>query len=392
MQRRAVLLSCIALGVSCSSKSDRASRGERAEPSTTASARTTGGVSWKDACRDTRDCRVRCDANEARACTRLADLLFKGARAERDLPGALAAAQRACAGGDGLGCSTVALMLQDGIATPRDAKRAAELYDKGCELGVGVACFNRAFMYRESQPPDEAAAKRSFDKARAAYQASCDAGDQDWCTNLGVMFAMGAGVERDEAAALVIFRKACDTGNDNGCIEVAQALQRKGTQEDAAAARDLLLATCDRSPGLACALAALALSAGEDQRVAELSKRACDAGATLGCTTFARLSTLPGILMPPSSLELLTSSCEAGDSDACALAALVRHKQNEDEAALRVERQGCLIGDREACANGLRTARTVDRRDVALELAARLCELGESIGCDLVKAGRRSSP
>lgn len=282
-------------------------------------------------------------------------------------------------------------MYQDGVGTERDIKRTAELYDKGCELGAGVACFNGAFLIDGDPRTTNPRALQLHDKARAAYRKSCDAGDLDWCTNLGVMLSMGIGQPKDEDGALVLFRKSCDARNVNGCIEVAQSMQRRQTKDDTDAARALLLDTCEREAGMACALAALMMSPSEEARVAELSERACDAGATLGCVTLARILVLRSpTLASPKATELLASSCDVGDSDACSLLALAKHQESDEATALQLERRACLIGDAKACVDGMLDAKKANDRPLAIELAIRLCELGDPSGCQLAKAASGS--
>src|SRR4051794_18671847 len=46
--------------------------------------------------------------------------------------------------------------------------------------------------------------------ARGYYQQACDGGLARACTNLGSLYGRGLGVARDDAAAAVLYRKACD--------------------------------------------------------------------------------------------------------------------------------------------------------------------------------------
>jgi len=58
----------------------------------------------------------------------------------------------------------------------------------------------------------------SDDATRAAgYQQECSNGDMQGCANLGTMYRMGWGVDKDLSQASDLFKKACDGGNVFGC-------------------------------------------------------------------------------------------------------------------------------------------------------------------------------
>lgn len=51
----------------------------------------------------------------------------------------------------------------------------------------------------------------------ALYSQECSSGDLQGCVNLGTMYRMGWGVDKDLSRASDLFKKACDGGNRNGC-------------------------------------------------------------------------------------------------------------------------------------------------------------------------------
>ncbi|MCP4504448.1 MAG: sel1 repeat family protein [Deltaproteobacteria bacterium] len=50
----------------------------------------------------------------------------------------------------------------------------------------------------------------------------CDGEYGQACTNLGILYALGRGVEKDESRGLVFFEKACAFGSDLGCSSQCQ--------------------------------------------------------------------------------------------------------------------------------------------------------------------------
>ena len=59
-------------------------------------------------------------------------------------------------------------------------------------------------------------------KAVKLYKASCKAGNALGCSNLGLMYAKGQGVEADDLKALKYYKKACDGGDQDGCKNYAK--------------------------------------------------------------------------------------------------------------------------------------------------------------------------
>ena len=49
------------------------------------------------------------------------------------------------------------------------------------------------------------------------HKKSCDQGAANACIQLGVIYADGSGVERDNQKALALFSKACEMGDAVGC-------------------------------------------------------------------------------------------------------------------------------------------------------------------------------
>src|SRR5687767_7870560 len=62
---------------------------------------------------------------------------------------------------------------------------------------------------------------------------ACKGGDGDACNSLGVDFAYGRGVPRDEAEAAALYRQACEAGNSAGCNNLGEMYaEGKGVAAD----------------------------------------------------------------------------------------------------------------------------------------------------------------
>ena len=115
-------------------------------------------------------------------------------------------------------------------AVAADACRVGDPRDctAKCHAGHARACNTLAMMY-------EFGLRTGADYATASayYQTSCAADFPQGCTNLGWMYAVGRGVERDGTTAMLLFTKAfegyrlaCLSGEIEGCVLAVSHLQQ----------------------------------------------------------------------------------------------------------------------------------------------------------------------
>jgi hypothetical protein len=76
---------------------------------------------------------------------------------------------------------------------------------------VSNYCWERAAQPSASHPISSEATRA------AAYRQECSNGDMQGCANLGTMYRMGWGVNKDLVQASDLFKKACDGGSRDGC-------------------------------------------------------------------------------------------------------------------------------------------------------------------------------
>jgi serine/threonine-protein kinase len=117
---------------------------------------------------------------------------------------------------------------------------AATLFDQACSAGNREACDNLGVMYATGKgvAKDDA-------RAAALYATACNAGNALGCNNLGNIFASGRGVSKDNAQAASLYTKACAAGNAIGCSNIGNYYRLGlGVEKDAAKARQFLDKGC----------------------------------------------------------------------------------------------------------------------------------------------------
>ncbi len=81
----------------------------------------------------------------------------------------------------------------------------------------------------------------------------CDADDATSCFDLGVRFAMGRVVDKDEARAAALFTKACEGGDATDCYNLGVLLESRRAGKDKAAAAAAFARGCALGHQKACA-------------------------------------------------------------------------------------------------------------------------------------------
>ncbi len=128
-----------------------------------------------------------CKAGEQTGCRSLEEA---EAAARRSAPGALAANQRACAGGVARACRDLAWTYAKGEGVAKSPGEAQRLLDRACDLGDAAVCRDQGLMLTIGPVKDKPRGARYLEKG-------CLGGDPISCGRLGTMYMMGDGVPRD---------------------------------------------------------------------------------------------------------------------------------------------------------------------------------------------------
>jgi TPR repeat protein len=155
--------------------------------------------------------------------------------------------------------------------TPPDVTRAKRLYTLACDGKQFSACYALAQLSPDKEKLLELACTNGVmpgcsdlgviesehgDHAKALehLNRACDGGHARACTNIGMAFAKGLGVDADPAKALAQYEKACAMNERNACAIAGEYwLKGKAGSKDEERARTLTKKACDLGDARACA-------------------------------------------------------------------------------------------------------------------------------------------
>lgn len=189
-----------------------------------------------------------CEAKDARGCAWLGDVYEWGRGVPQDESKAVAAWERACAMGQGDSCIHLGVHLMDGRGAPRDQNRGLDLFKAACDRGDQMGCAHAGETYLFSGPETR---QFGLDLLRRA----CERGPRA-CERLGRLQRSGEGLDKDPAAALRSFDRACGAGSASACRAIGDMHQGgEGVAKDASLARSAYGKACQLGCEECCAKA-----------------------------------------------------------------------------------------------------------------------------------------
>ena len=217
---------------------------------------------------------------------------------------------------------------------------------------------------------------------------------------LGLLYADGKEVPKDEPRAIELFDAACRAGLIGSCnAEGWLLLKRHERPEDAKRGEQLLGRGCAAGAPVACDMLGRAYASGigvtrDPSKAAKPLNKACDAGVAESCSALsALLENGDGIPRDTERAKALTrkacsvgllqaceQACDAGNGSACFALGdrLARVKDSDTGRAKRAYERACNAAAAEGCyALGLRTKDSEE----ALPLFQRACSLDDPFGC-----------
>lgn len=213
-----------------------------------------------------------CDAADLKECNERGRALL--AQQPPELAAALAMFEHGCQGGNLDACLNLAMTYQ---YNKNDVIQGAEIMRETCESGYHFACVQYGNMYLFPGPLTD---KPDYTRARAYFERACadmaTLEPQPWvmhasaqaygCTNLGLLYENGWGVERDieRAGALSIF-SCMERSGGNACNQVGVFIKRGWIEAPGAQKTplDYYVKACDLRDGPGCCNAAIALKEAE---------------------------------------------------------------------------------------------------------------------------------
>jgi TPR repeat protein len=239
----------------------------------------------------------------------LAVVVFFGALAaaaamRRDEDGLTAADRALCSLFQGRVCLDVA-----GLTVEEEARFNLVLLACGGEMSN--ACLQRGFATQAAQ----------------LWHLGCADGHLPACTNLGILYGGGIGVDADLAEAARLLRQSCDGGYARGCSHLGHL--HEATDPQPAEAARLYRQGCDGGDAFGCIRLAFLHVSGigmdpDPVEVVRAYRRACDLGNAWGCTQLG-VQHQQGLRMDPDRAEaarLYRQGCEGGDAAGCAYLAM----------------------------------------------------------------------
>lgn len=192
-----------------------------------------------------------------------------------------------------------------------------------------------------------------------ASEADCNVGKWAACTSLGHAYERGAGRPQNRPVAELLYRKACNAAESEGCFRLGNLLDTTDRESDQALAFQLFIQACDLGSLMGCDAEADALALGSlgepDPQAAEALRRAtCQRGGGNACRTLAGM--LIASERSPAEQEegrgLLDRQCRARNAQACEDAA--EHWREliapgAEEQMVQYQRLGCDARDGRLC-------------------------------------------
>jgi TPR repeat protein len=222
----------------------------------------------------------------------------------------------------------------------------------------------RSYPAQSSERPDrntpEDQRTREIAAADAA-DAACQAGTWAACATLGMAYETGAGRPQNRPVAELLYRRACDADDGEGCFRLGELLALTENAADRGFVELFIARACQLGSLEACNRMADHLGDGlidprEPVAAARLRRATCDRGGRSACLVMAQ-----ALIEPDRSLSqqdegraVLDRQCRAGDPEACEIAAAQWQRLiAPDAAALLAEyRQiGCGAGSASLCSD-----------------------------------------
>ena len=167
-----------------------------------------------------REATARIDRNrsDAAAMTLLGELFNQGLGVRQDSTEAAEWYRLAAERGEPHAMATLGLMAADGRGVKRDTAAARSWFEKAAAQGEPTAAYNLALILLASGAPD------GLERAATLMRIASDSEIGDAQHDLGVLYARGRGVPKDDAEAARLYIRAAKNGSVAGEVELAIAL------------------------------------------------------------------------------------------------------------------------------------------------------------------------
>ena len=279
---------------------------------------------------------------------------------------------------------------------PKDPKLALPLLKRGCDGGSAGACTNLGLLYERGDGVEK-------DQQRAGqwYQKGCEGNDSWGCDDLALMYRDGRGVEVDVVRSAELLQKSCELGLARGCGDLGVAYGTgHGVIKDEGRAATLYQQACEGQVFIACSNLgfmywdAVGVARDDAHGVQELVL-ACDGGDPRGCYGLAyALETGKGVTKDePRGAKLYQKACDGHHGLSCNNLGLMYRDgvgiPKDENRSVQLFKSACDMGDANGCSNlgvAYEYARGVPMDEAkAAELYQKACQGSVAWGCDNYK-------
>lgn len=249
-----------------------------------------------------------------------------------------------------------------GVFAKQNYAEAFRYTKAACEAGWTLSCTNLGVLYRTGQ-----GVQSDTVKAAEFFSDSCDAGHALACANLASLYVIGAGVERDLEKTISLLEKSCDAGNGQGCSSLGAAyLEGMGVDRDSERGVEMIQQGCDMGNSHACSMYGMLYFEGrsveqDTQKGVDLLKQGCRTGGALGCHLlgdayeYGRYDVKADA---PEAVRRFFQACEGGISLSCVSLGRMymdgRGAATDLDAALRAVERAIELGDNSYNATSLK--------------------------------------
>ncbi len=94
----------------------------------------------------------------------------------------------------------------------QDFSKARKYFERACGLNNGGGCSNLGVLYKDGQ-----GVEKNLTKVAYFYSKACELKDGWGCSFLGGLYYNGDGVKQDSKKAAALFEKACKLGYKKAC-------------------------------------------------------------------------------------------------------------------------------------------------------------------------------
>ena len=253
-----------------------------------------------------------------------------------------------------------ATILQNVEFVFRRPEYAARLLRISCDGGHMQSCTDLGVLYEHGIGVEQLSGR-----AAVLFELACEGGDGAGCHNLGLMYEFGDNVERNYERADALFREACLSGQAAACNIIATRRLERLEEIDLARTVALARQMCDRDSSPGCYFLGLLYQQGHGVELVDYAlviqtlRAACASGNETACSSLRRDPQVPHLAgsgpWPDASAaaDLFREACDSGNQFGCyQLGMLYRREQavqrDHREAATRLG-HACRDGEVAGC-------------------------------------------